>query len=158
MRAQGSCGGKHVGRYIRDIDQAWLPQRQRSGFIEHDRVDFGQPLHGGAIAHHHAAFEQAARGDHLNDRHGEAERAGTGDDQHCDGDGERLMPVAVDRHPAKEGDEGGQMDDRCIEGRDAVCDAPVARASAFGGLHHAHHFGEEGIVRARGRFQCQWAG
>ena len=55
--------------------------------------------------HHDAALEQPARGDDLDDRHGQASAQGQVMISTAMAMVHRLVPVAVDRHPAEEGDE-----------------------------------------------------
>ena len=50
------------------IDDARLGQRQRAGFVEHDRVDLGQALDRVAAVQNHAGAEQRAGRDHLHRR------------------------------------------------------------------------------------------
>ena len=85
---------------------------QRAGLVEDDRVDLGQAFHRRSVLDHDPVLEQAPRGDDLDDGNGQTQRAGAGDDQHRDRDRDRPMPVARRRHPAEEGEQGGDVDDR----------------------------------------------
>lgn len=153
-RRQRQCRG--IERIL--AQEARPAQRQRSGLVESDRVHLGQPLDAGTVLDHDAVFKQAARRDHLHDRHGEPERAGAGDDEHGDSNADGPVPIARRQHPADEGQQRGGVDHGRIKPCRPVGEPPVAGAAAFGRLHQAHHFGQEGILRPRRRGQRERPG
>ena len=114
---------------------------QRAGLVEDDRVDLGQAFHRRSVLDHDPVLEQAPRGDDLDDGNGQTQRAGAGDDQHRDRDRDRPMPVACRRHPAEEGEQGGDVDDGRVECGSTVGDAAIARAASFGRFHQPYHLG-----------------
>jgi len=81
-------GEHNIIRELAECDhliQGRLPARERSGFIEHDRVDVAQGLDGFSVAEEHPQLGAATGRNHDRNRRGKPQRARTGDDQYCHG-------------------------------------------------------------------------
>jgi len=100
----GKCGGrcKLVVRDPGAVQEAWFADRQRTGLVEHDGIDFGQPLEPVGGLQDHALVEQPARRSNLHGGNREGQRARASDDQHRDCGGERVLPDVSGQHPADE--------------------------------------------------------
>ena len=80
---------------------------ERSGLIEHERVDHLQPFQCGGVADQHARPGATAHSDHHGHGGSEPERAGAGDDEHRDGRNQRMREARLgsEYHPRHEGHE-----------------------------------------------------
>ncbi|WP_210164771.1 hypothetical protein, partial [Mesorhizobium sp. LNHC209A00] len=67
MRGQIGSDCQHGGINRRRVDQSGLAKRERTGLVEHRRVDCRQTFHGRAVPNHDAVLEQAPCCDHLDD-------------------------------------------------------------------------------------------
>ena len=152
--------------YGRDLRLAF---GERAGFVDDERIDFGERFESFGVSNEDAGVGAATDGDHDGHGRGEAEGAGARDDQHGDGGDERVSEtrLGTNERPACEGQQSG--DDYCgykIAGH-CVSEALHRRATAlrfadeFDDLRQecfvadsfgAHHKTSAGVQRAAGDF------
>ena len=97
---------------IRDVE---LRQGQRARLVEHDTIDFGQPLDGIAGIEQHAAPKHRARDDGLHCWNRQSERTGTGDDENRNRGDDGVVPGCAVGRPAQHGQKRRSMHDGGIE-------------------------------------------
>ena len=97
-----------------DRDDLRLAFGQRTGLVDHQRVDLLHALQGFRVLDQNAGLRTASDADHDRHRGGEPKRAGTGDDQHAHGcdQAERHPRFRPEGGPGAEGDQRHDDHDR----------------------------------------------
>ncbi len=115
-------------------------------------VDLRHAFQCRTILHQDAGLKKPRCAQDMGDGNRQTEGAGTGDDEHRDGDGQRLMPVAAGPgHPAQERCKCEHMNGGRIDCRHAVSNAHIGATALLCGVHHLHDIGEERLIgKARG--------
>ena len=111
---------EHIGVDGDGLIHARIRQRQCAGFVEHDRVGFGEPFDCVTAVENDAAAKQRACGDHLHGRDGKRNRARTGNDEHGDGDDNRIVQRGSRNEPADRCQRRRRMHDRRVKPRRAI--------------------------------------
>ena len=137
---------------------AGVPDRQRAGLVDDERVDFLRPLERRRVAHENAASRSLSDADHQRGRCRESQRARARDDQHGGRAHQRRAPVAEREAIADERDRRDDQHRRDEPRGHGVGKTLNRRLRSLRGRHLADDAGEKRRLTDGGRLAAQRTG